>query len=137
MANRMGAGSLLTLEEVLELVFGSLLQKRLISLRKTVFKLGDGRKIRLWEDTWCGRQPLCDAFPDLYSIAGSKGAKVVEIWVREDGGGAWDPKFLRSFNDWELEPIQEFIEVTSNIKISPLEKDNLVWKGMCRGPSRL
>ena len=49
--------------------------------------------------------------------------------MREDGGGAWDLKFLRSFNNWELEAIQEFIEVTSNIKISPLEKDNLVWKG--------
>ena len=24
-----------------------------------VFKLGDGRKIRFWEDTWCGRRPLC------------------------------------------------------------------------------
>ena len=36
MAHRMGADSLLTLEEVLELIFGSLLQKRLISLRKTV-----------------------------------------------------------------------------------------------------
>ena len=31
-----------------------------------------------------------------------------------------DPKFLRSFNDWELEAIQEFIEVTNNIIISPL-----------------
>ena len=57
-----------------------------------VFKLGDDRKITFWEDTWCGRQPLCDAFLDLYSIADSKGA-------REDGKGAWDPKFLRSFND--------------------------------------
>ena len=46
--------------------------------------------------------------------------------MREDSGGACDPKFLRSFNDLELEAIQEFIEVTSNIRISPLEKDNLV-----------
>ena len=35
----------------------------------------------------------------------SKEAKAAEIWVREDGGGAWDLKFLRSFNDWELEAI--------------------------------
>ena len=33
----MGAGSLLTLEKAMKLVFGSLLQKRLINLRKTVF----------------------------------------------------------------------------------------------------
>ena len=90
-----------------------------------VFKLGDGRKIRFWEDTWCGRQALCDAFPSLYSTTGSKGAKAAEIWVREDGGGAWDPKFMRSFNDWEMEAIQGFIMVISNIKFSPLEKDKL------------
>ena len=41
--------------------------------------------------------------------------------MREDGGGAWDLKFLRSFNDWELEAIQEFIEVIRNIKIFPIE----------------
>ena len=98
-----------------------------------MFKLGDYRKIKFWEVTWCGRKPLCDAFPNLYSIAGSKGAKATEIWVREDGGGAWDPKFLRYFNDWELETIKEFIEVTSNIKISPFEKDNLFWKGDVSG----
>ena len=61
--------------------------KEIEQLKKDcVFKLGDGRKIRFWEDTWCGRQPLCDAFRDLYSIAGSKGAKAAEIWVSEDGG---------------------------------------------------
>ena len=36
---------------------------------------------------------------------------------------------MRSFNDWEMEVVQEFIGVTSNIKISPLEKDKLFWKG--------
>ena len=35
MAHRMGAGSLLILEVAMELVFGSLLQKRLNNLRKT------------------------------------------------------------------------------------------------------
>ena len=53
--------------------------------------------------------------------------------MREDGRGGWDLKFLRSFNDWELKSFQEFIEVTSNIRISPLEKDNLVWKGDVSG----
>ena len=55
--------------------------------------------------------------------------KAALLWVREDGGGAWDPKFLRSFNDWELDAISDFIEETSNFKISPQEKDKLFWKG--------
>ena len=49
--------------------------------------------------------------------------------MRQGGGGAWDPKFLRPFNDWELDAIQEFIGLTSNNKISSLEKDKLIWKG--------
>ena len=36
MAHRTGAGSLIILEVAMELVFGSLLQKRLNNLRKTV-----------------------------------------------------------------------------------------------------
>ena len=70
-----------------------------------VFILGDGRKIRFWEDSWCGSQPLCIAFPCLYSIAANKGAKATDLWVRQGGGGVWEPKFLRSFNDWELDAI--------------------------------
>ena len=53
--------------------------------------------------------------------------------MRQGGGGAWDPKFLRSFNDWELDAIQEFIGLTSNNKISPLKKDKLFWKGDVSG----
>ena len=36
---------------------------------------------------------------------------------------------MRSFNDWELDAIQEFISLISNNKIFPLEKDKLLWKG--------
>ena len=36
---------------------------------------------------------------------------------------------MRPFNDWELDAIQEFIGLTSNNKISSLEKDKLIWKG--------
>ena len=79
MAHEMGAGSLLILEVAMDLVFGSPLQKRLNNLIKIVFKLGDGRKIRFWEDTWCGRQPLCDAFLRLYSIADSKGLRLLRF----------------------------------------------------------
>ena len=37
-----------------------------------------------------------------------------DLWVRQGGGGVWDPKFMGSFNDWELDTIQEYIGLTSN-----------------------
>ena len=48
---------------------------------------------------WCGSEPLFEAFPVLYTIAGTKGAKVADVWAVQGGLGARDPKFLRPFND--------------------------------------
>ena len=75
--------------------------------------MGDGRKIRFWEDIWCSSEPLCEAFPILYTIEDTKGAKVADVWVVHGGLGAWDPNFLRPFNDWEMDAIQAFIVLTS------------------------
>ena len=55
-------------------------------------------------------------------------------WVVSQGSsGNWDPKFLRPFNDWELDAIQTFIVLTSNSIINPLANDNLIWKGDVSG----
>ena len=52
-----------------------------------MFILGDGRKIRFWEDSWCGNQPLYIDFFGLYSIASNKGAKAADLWVKQGVGG--------------------------------------------------
>ena len=38
------------------------------------FILGDGGRIRFWEDKWCGSNTLCDLYFMLYALANSKGA---------------------------------------------------------------
>ena len=43
--------------------------------------------------------------------------------------GAWDPKFERMFNDWDLEAIQTFLDLLNNHVIHPQSKDKLTWKG--------
>ena len=101
--------------------------------KKCVFKMGNDRKIKFWEDNWCGRVPLCEAFLDLYSIAGTKGAMAADLWVHQGVLGARDPKFLRSFNDWEMDTIQAFIDLTSNNSITPTVKDKMVWNGSNSG----
>ena len=52
------------------------------------FLVGDGKRVRFWEDIWCGLNPLCITFPALCSLANSKGDKVVEVWdFLGEGGG--------------------------------------------------
>lgn len=67
------------------------------------FILGDGNRIRLWEDSWCGDCLLKEAFPNLYRLDESEGVKVAEAWDTSTGAGAWNPTILRSLNNWEME----------------------------------
>ena len=58
------------------------------------FSLGDGRGVRFWEDHWCGFEPLKTTFPNLYIMAGSKGAFVADCWDLEGVAGGWNLRFL-------------------------------------------
>ena len=90
------------------------------------FLVGEGSRVRFWEDTWCGSNPLCTIFPHLYSLAGSKGAMVAEVWDALGEEGEWNPRFIRHFNDWEMDMVQGFLDTISNKKILLSTKDRLV-----------
>ena len=89
--------------------------------------LGYGDRFIFWEDEWCGENPLSASFPTLYAIAASKGAKVGEVWKTIGDGRGWNLRFIRPFNDWELEETQRLISLISSRNISQGEKENFFW----------
>ena len=82
-----------------------------------VFSMGNGRRLRFWKDVWCGEEALCDSFPSLYALADNKEVLVVDLWdfSREEGG--WIPRFIRSFNDWELDEILSLLNTIQGKQI--------------------
>jgi hypothetical protein len=44
------------------------------------FQVGNGEKIRFWEDCWI-EEPLCSTFPNLYQLTENKMNSVAEILV--------------------------------------------------------
>ena len=66
---------------------------------KIVFSVGDGRRLRFWEDRWCGDDALSVSFPSLYVLVASKEAWVVEVWDSSREKGGWNPRFSGSFYD--------------------------------------
>ena len=41
--------------------------------------IGDGSRIKFWEDAWCREEPFSVLFLMLYTLSGSKGASVKEV----------------------------------------------------------
>ena len=76
-------------------------QKRIWSAKERLcFQVGGWQKNQILRRQLVWKSaPLCEAIPDLYSITSTKGAMAADLWVDQGGLGAWDPKFLRPFND--------------------------------------
>ena len=72
-----------------------------------------------WKDKWCGSMALCDAFPNLFVVVAQKDVVIKKMWSPDEGGGCWNPHFLRPFNDWELEEVNNFLTFLSRTKVQP------------------
>ena len=65
-------------------------------------RIGNGSRIKIWTDHWCGSQALWLSFSVLFELVVNKQETVVEVWDQLIGRGSWNLKFVRDFNDWEL-----------------------------------
>ena len=84
--------------------FGRKLERKVpCCLKNITFSVGDGRRVRFWKDIWCGNNSLREAFPSLFALVNSKDAWVADCWDYLGEEGGWNPRFSRSFNDWEVE----------------------------------
>ena len=70
---------------------------------------------------------MCDLFPTLYALADSKGAMVEEVWDTMRGEGGWNLRFIRPFNDWELEGTQRYISLINSKKTTRSERGKIFW----------
>ena len=68
-------------------------------------------------------------FPNLFRLTTQKNARVVDLWDWDSGDGGWNPIFLRSFNDWEMEEVDRLLQVLHRRQIRPLMEDKILFKG--------
>ena len=78
--------------------------------------------MKFQKDKSCKDLPLRDTFPNLFSIASSKDAWVVDVW----DGGSWNPRFFKQLNDWELKEVHNFFWRLHDQFLSLDSKDTLV-----------
>jgi hypothetical protein len=84
--------------------------------------VGDGTKIKFWEDTWFGNSPLSVQFWDIYCVCYEPLATVSEVW----DGSTLKLTFRRIFSDYLMEQWLELEQVASSISFSD-DYDSLIW----------
>ncbi|WKA09925.1 hypothetical protein VitviT2T_027534 [Vitis vinifera] len=103
---------------------------------KMGFKVGKGNKISFWTDVWCEELALSQRFPHLYTLAADRNAKIEDLWDQNVGEGGWNLRFIRDFNDWEVELVGELLQALRGVRIS-WEDDSVFWKGGGSGKFRV
>ncbi|RVW65556.1 Argininosuccinate lyase, chloroplastic [Vitis vinifera] len=108
-----------------EIPIGSLLLVRSMGLKEEGGVLAGLGRAMGWG---FGRKSVREAFPSLFDLAVSKYAWVVDYWDSMGEEGGWTPRFLRPFNDWEVEEVERFLSSIQGKRLNADVEDRMVWK---------
>ena len=87
------------------------------------WKVGNGRKIKFWEDPWFGDSSLAIQYWELYVIANEKIATIADVW----DGGQLKVTFRRCFSVEMVAKWYEIIQIAQTIQFKD-EDDAIIWK---------
>ncbi|RVW78464.1 putative ribonuclease H protein [Vitis vinifera] len=92
--------------------------------------------VGVWKEIWKETDWLSQNFPHLFAMASHRNATVEEMWDQNFGQGGWNLRFLRDFNDWEMDIIGNLLHVLRDYKPF-MEEDSVCWKGGRNGKFRV
>ena len=93
--------------------------------------MGDGSRVKFWDDVWCRDRLLKEEFPDLYNISRTREASVSEVMSFTNGRVTWDIQFCRLVNDQESLSLDSFLVLIYSTKAWGVGADKLCWKSAC------
>ena len=85
--------------------------------------VGNGERIRFWEDLWWGNQTLCSQFADLYRVVSMKNPIVSNV-LGNSLPLSWNFKFLGNLTDSEIDLLQRLLSSLNFVRFSPSSSDS-------------
>ncbi|RVW39059.1 Transposon TX1 uncharacterized 149 kDa protein [Vitis vinifera] len=92
----------------------------------TRFMVGDGERIRFWEDLWWGDQPLGVRYPRLLRVVTNKNIPISSI-LESTRPFSWNFNFCRNISDSEIEDLESLLRSLDHLHLSPSVPDKRSW----------
>ena len=67
-------------------------------------------------------------FPQLFAATAQRNTTVGDMWDQNSSQGGWNLRFIRGFNDWELDMVGKLLQILRSQRITS-EEDSVFWKG--------
>ena len=80
--------------------------------------VGDGDRIRFWEDLWWGDQSLGVRFPRLLRVVMDKNIPISSI-LGSTRPFSWNFNFRRNLSDSEIEDLESLMRSLDRLHLSP------------------
>ena len=84
--------------------------------------VGDGERIRFWEDLWWGDQPLRSQYPRLFRVVTDKNILISSI-LGSAQSFSWNFNFRRNLFDSKIEDLECLMQSLDCMHLSTLALD--------------
>ena len=93
------------------------------------FKLGNGRRIRFWEDVWWGEEAFSSRFPDLYGLSHAYNCYIEELFVNQTDTmlHGWDLHFYRNMLAREIQIFATLSVILDQVRLNGELEDIKIW----------
>ena len=102
--------------------------------QKLAFKIGNGNRIRFWEDIWVDKNSLQLLFPSLFRISSLKARPIPDFWDQSNlqmgGPTSWNFYFSRNMSDRETIQMQELLQRLERQRLCPGVEDKKLACGL-------
>ena len=73
-----------------------------------LYDIGDGSRVKFWQDRWCGETSLAVSSPELFRFCQDQEVSVAEVMKFDNGILFWDVSFFKGVHAQELEALAGF-----------------------------
>ena len=91
------------------------------------FEVGNGNRVRFWEDRWVREGLLKDSFPRLFALS-SKHSLSIDCFVDSQVfPHNWDFGFRRNLNERETAEVIKLLEILEGFRLCASKRDRRRW----------